>query len=128
MKRSTTVRYRTCVVVLLTLALLSTSCTALKTTEAPPEEVHRLIMTEDILKPGDEVRIVTKDGVVHEFRVTRVDRERGLVGGDGGEIPIGDIVALETREISVGRTALLAGGVAYFVLALLTLVLITATY
>ena len=39
-----------------------------------------------------------------------------------------DIVALETREISVGRTALLAGGVAYFVLALLTLVLITATY
>lgn len=119
---------RTCVVVLLTLALLSTSCTALKTTEAPPEEVHRLIMTEDILKPGDEVKIVTTDGVVHEFRVARIDRERGLVVGDGGEIPIVDIVALETREISVGRTALLAGGVAYVVLALLALVLITATY
>ena len=119
---------RTCVVVLLTLALLSTSCTALKTTEAPPEEAHRLIMTEDILKPGDEVKIVTTDGVVHEFRVTRIDRERGLVVGDGGEIPIVDIVALETREISVGGTALLAGGVAYVVLALLTLVLITATY
>jgi hypothetical protein len=28
-------------------------------------------MTEDILKPGDEVRIVTTDGAVHEFRVTR---------------------------------------------------------
>ncbi|MGD2033206.1 MAG: hypothetical protein PVJ74_12080 [Gammaproteobacteria bacterium] len=44
-------------------------------------------MTEDILKPGDEVKIVTTDGVVHEFRVTRIDRERGLVVGDGGEFP-----------------------------------------
>jgi hypothetical protein len=44
-------------------------------------------MTKDILKPGDEVKIVTTDGVVHEFRVTRIDRERGLVVGDGGEFP-----------------------------------------
>ena len=119
---------RTCVVVLLTLALLSTSCTTLKTTEAPPEEVHRLIMTEDILKPGDEVKIVTTDGVAHEFRVTRIDRERGLVVGDGDEIPIVDIVALETREISVGRTALLAGGVTYVVLVLLALVMFSAMF
>jgi hypothetical protein len=119
---------RTCLVVLLALALISTSCTTLKTTEAPPEEVHRLIVTEDILKPGDEVKIVTTDGVVHEFRVTRIDRERGLVFGDTDEIPIVDIVALETREISIGRTALLAGGVAYVVLAVLTLILLSATY
>jgi hypothetical protein len=119
---------RTSVVVLLTLALLSTSCTTLKTTEAPPEEVHRLIMTEDILKPGDKVKIVTTDGVSHEFRVTSIDRERGLVVGDGDEIPIVDIVALETQEISVGRTALLAGSVTYVLLALLTLAVIGATY
>jgi len=119
---------RTCVVVLLTLALLSSSCTTLKTKEATPEEVQRLILTEDILKPGDEVKIVTTDGVAHEFVVSRVDRERGLVVGNGDEIPIVDIAALETRELSVGRTVLLAGGVAYVVLALLTLAVIGATY
>ena len=119
---------RTGVVVLIALALLSSPCTTFKTIEAPPEEVHRLIMTEDILKPGDEVKILTSDGVVHEFRVTRIDRERGLVVGNGDEIPIVEIVALETREISVGRTVLLSGGVAYVVLGLLTLVVFTAMY
>jgi len=62
-------------------------------------------MKADILKPGDEVKIVTTDGVVHKFRATGIDRERGLVFGDGDEISIVDIVALETREIRIGRTA-----------------------
>jgi len=31
-------------------------------------------MKADILKPGDEVKIVTTDGVVHKFRATGIDQ------------------------------------------------------
>ncbi len=89
------------------------ACTTLQPTEATPEELQRLILSEGILEAGQRVRLVTVDEAAHEFRVTSIDVENGVVHGKDESVPIADIVAVETREISAGRTALLTGGLAY---------------
>jgi hypothetical protein len=82
-----------------------------------------LLLSGELLEPGDRVRLVTADEAVHTFRVTEVDRERGIVVGKDNEVPIANIVAVETRETSVGRTALLVGGVGYGIGILVVLIL-----
>lgn len=89
------------------------SCTSLKPTEATPEQIQQRITHENLLQPGEQVELVTADGVVHAFRITDIDQGQGLVIGDNDSVPIGDIVAVKTREFSMGKTALLAGGVTY---------------
>ncbi len=105
---------------------LSSACTTLQPVEASPEEVQRLITDEQILEPGMRVRLVTIDETVHEFRVSEVDVEQGLVIGEQAQVPIADVVAVDTREVSVGRTALLVGGLGYGILALLAIALAPA--
>jgi hypothetical protein len=96
---------------LLTFSIvIGPACSSLQPTEASPEEIGRLITAEDLLKPGDRVRLVTADEAVHEFRIDEIDLAQGLVAGEGNSIPIVSIVAVETRKISVGRTAVLTGG------------------
>jgi hypothetical protein len=104
-------------------ALISSACTTLQPTEASPQEVQQLLLSGELLEPGDRVRLVTADEAVHTFRVTEVDRERGIVVGKDNEVPIANIVAVETRETSVGRTALLVGGVGYGIGILVVLIL-----
>lgn len=101
------------VVVLLICALLTSSCTTLQPSEATPQEVQRLILTGDLLKPGDRMKIVTTDLSVYEFRIESIDLDQGLVIGVNEQVRIDDIIALETRQVSIAKTALLAGGVAY---------------
>jgi hypothetical protein len=69
-----------------------------------------MITQENLIEPGDRVRLVTADDAVHKFRVTKVDVDAGLVVGSAEAVPIADIVAVETREVSVGKTAALTGG------------------
>ena len=94
----------------LTLLLLASGCTSLRPTEASPEDLQRMITQEGLIKPGDRVRLVTADETVHRFRVTSVDLDEGLIAGRGAAVPISEIVAVETREVSVGKTAALTGG------------------
>jgi hypothetical protein len=94
----------------LTLLLLASGCTSLRPTEASPEDLQRMITQEDLIKPGDRVRLVTADEKVYRFRVTSVDLDEGLIAGRGEAVPIAEIVAVETREVSVGKTAALTGG------------------
>jgi hypothetical protein len=58
------------------------------------------------------VRLVTAEGEVYKFRVTQLDLAEGVVVGRNHAVPIEDIVAVETREVSVGKTAALVGGLA----------------
>lgn len=90
------------------------SCTSLKPTEATPEQIQQRITHENLLQLGERVELVTADGVVHEFRISDIDYEQGLVLGKNESVPVNDIVAVKTREFSIGRTALLAGGAAYW--------------
>jgi hypothetical protein len=94
----------------LAVILLSCACTTLKPTEASPAELQRMITSENLFEPGDRVRLVTADGAVHKFRVRELDLEQGLVIGKADTVPVADIVAVETREVSVGKTAVLTGG------------------
>ena len=105
----------------LVLLLLSCACTTLRPTEASPADLQRMITHENLFKPGDRVKLATADGSVHKFRVTQIDVDNGLVIGKEESVPIADIIAVETREVSVGKTAALTGGliVGYVVIAIL---------
>jgi hypothetical protein len=94
----------------LLLVLLVTACATVEPIEAPPEELRRLITEESLLEPGERVQLVTSDGVRHKFRVSAVDLDAGVVRGFEAEVPIADLVAVETRKVAVGRTAALAAG------------------
>ena len=105
---------------------LTSACTTLQPIETPPEELHRQLAAGQLLEPGDRVRLVTKDEIVHKFRVSEIDVTNGLVVGHGKQVPIADIVAVETREVSVGKTALLVGGLGYGILALIAITIAPA--
>jgi hypothetical protein len=98
-------------VILAIVMLLSCACTSLQPTAASPEELHHMIAHENLLESGERVRLVTADGAVHKFRVTEIDLVNGMVVGPKESVPIESIVAVETREISIGKTAALTGGV-----------------
>lgn len=120
MKHSTTFRKIICI--LLTISQIS--CTNLQPIEASPETLQERIRQGDLLKVGDSVSVFTEDEKEHRFVVTAIDADeiRGRVVNmhtdDADEIreevvtiPIDSVVAVQTREMSIGKTALLAGGV-----------------
>ena len=92
--------------ILVTVNLIG--CTSLQPIEAPPDELQDRIRQEQIVEVGDRVRIFTEDGKEHQFRVTSIDANH--ISGESVTIPVDSIIALETREISIGKTTLLAGG------------------
>lgn len=99
-------------------ALASSACTTLKPTEASPEELQRELLSGTLIQPGDRVRLVTADETVYEFRVTEFDPEQGVVIGRDERVAVADVVAVETREVSMGKTTLLVGGVGFSVIAI----------
>jgi len=92
-------------------ALASSACTTLSLKDATPEEVDRQLLSGELTRPGDRVWLQSTDEVVHEFRVMEIDVEQGFVIGRDERVPIADVVAVETREISMGKTALSVGDV-----------------
>ncbi|MCK5326664.1 MAG: hypothetical protein KAJ57_11670 [Woeseiaceae bacterium] len=88
--------------------LLSSGCSSLSPVEMAPEQVQERISEGDIIRVGDTVRLATRDGEIHEFEVTAVTPEQ--IVGENIDIAIDDIVAVETREFSAGKTTALAGG------------------
>ena len=92
--------------ILVTVNLIG--CTSLQPIEAQPDELQDRIRHEQIVEVGDRVRIFTEDGKEHQFNVTSIDANH--INGDSVTIPVDSIIALETREISIGKTTLLAGG------------------
>lgn len=99
-------------VILAALVLISCACTTLRPNEASPEELQRMITHENLLEPGDRVRLATADGAVHKFRIRRIDFNEGLIIGRQDSVPIREVVGVETREFSVGKTVALTGGLA----------------
>ncbi len=103
---------------LLIVFLGATGCTTLKPVQMSPEQLQDRISAGDVLEVGDSVKIVTTDGSVHKFRVTAVTADQ--IAGQGIEIPVDEIIAVETREFSGGKTTALAAGsvaIAYVVAA-----------
>lgn len=107
---------------LLALTLGTSACTTLTPVEMPPEQVQQKILHEDILVPGKRAKIVTADGRVRSVTVLGVSADQGIIETKEEPVVVADIVALETREFSIGKTTLLAAG-AYTYLALLAVAL-----
>lgn len=110
-------------------------CTSLQTIEATPDKLHEQIRHESLVKVGDKVRIITDNKKEYQFVVTAINEDeiRGYdvtipfysnnedeeIRGDDVTIPIDSIEALETHQISTGKTALLAGGITATILLIL---------
>ena len=107
-------------------ALANSACTTLTPQEETPEELQRQLLSGELLQAGERVRLVTTDESVYEFRITEIDLEQGLVIGGGERVPIADVIAVETRKVSAGKTALLVGGVGTSVLVIITVLLAPA--
>ena len=99
-------------VALLAAVLLIVACTSLRPVAAPQQEIQRRILSGELLQPGDQVRVVTTDGVVQEFRVGEIKRDEGVLTGEGRTMQVADIVTIEKRERSWLKTGFLAAGVA----------------
>ena len=102
------------------LGLLSLAgCISVQKFEEPPLVLRDAIRNGELVAPGQHVSIVTTSRGEMEFRVTEVDRNvvRGIRGAEKVEIPIEDIVALQTRRIDFRASAGVAAGWFIFSLA-----------
>ena len=115
-------------VVLLAGAIAGFGCTTLEPVAATPEEVQRQLLAGQLLEPGEVVRLVTTDEVVHKFKVVAVDFAQGYIRGRDEQVAITDVVALETSKVSVGRTTLLVGGVGIGAAALIAIIVAPAVF
>lgn len=81
----------------------------MKTIDLPENELQSRIRAGELIDVGERVRLITSDGHEHDFLVTRVDDES--IHGSSNQVQIDDVVAIKTRSVHAGKTALLAGGV-----------------
>jgi hypothetical protein len=88
--------------ILLIIILACAGCTTLQPLAGDPLQ-H--------LKVGDRVAIVTQDHLKHRFRVKSIDAS--VVTGASQTVPIDQIVSVQRRQFSLGKTlalvAVLAG-------------------
>lgn len=102
---------------LLSLLLMLQGCTTMEPVVTRPADVAPQIRAH--LAVGDDVAIVTADGVKHRFKITAVDAN--TISGRNVSIPIDTIVGVKSREFSAGNTAALAGGLVLTTLVLLVM-------
>lgn len=86
----------------------------------PAADVQQMILSGEVPLVGESIKVVTSDGKTHQYRVIEVDNEERLIRGKSVTVPIDEVVAIETREFSIGKTALLAGS-SYVILALIAI-------
>ena len=108
------------VILVLVAAVLLPACSTLKPVEMPAEDVQRMILSGEIPLAGESIKVVTRDGKTHKYRVVDVDVDSRLIRGREDTVAIDDVVAIETKKFSVGKTALVAGS-SYLLLGLLAL-------
>jgi hypothetical protein len=90
------------------ILVIISGCATLKPVELAPEQLHEKIFSGNVVQEGDNIRVITSDGMRHKFKVKAITKDH-IVGKDIN-IPISDLVALETSEFSGGKTTLLVGG------------------
>jgi len=90
--------------------LIASGCTTMKPVEMSADQLQEKISAGEIVNVGDSVQVATTDGKTHKFKVSAVTAEQ--ISGKDIDIPVKEIVAIQTREFSGGKTtALAAGGV-----------------
>ena len=97
------------VIIIVTILVLG-GCTSMQPVEMQPVQLQKELVAGDIVGIGETVRLVTADGKEHKFKVISIAKDR--ISGKDTDILIKDIVAVETREFSAGKSAVLATGTA----------------
>ena len=83
---------------------IATGCTTFKPMATTEPQV---ILSQ--IKPGDEIRLTTRDGRKWEFTIKEVN-DKQLVG-ENEKVNLADITDIERREFSTGKTVGLVGGI-----------------
>lgn len=103
----------TCVI----LGALMTGCTTLQPMADNAESLRTELRSGQAVKPGDKVRVVTRDGLSRLLIVTALDNNTLKGHPEGVEtpgavvtLPIDDIVFMEGKKVSVGKTAAYTSG------------------
>jgi hypothetical protein len=82
-------------------------CTTLQPVSGNPATLQQRIGSGELLKRGDDVDILTKDGRTHVFSVKSVSA--GTIDGQHESISIDQIALIQKRKLNVGETALAVG-------------------
>ena len=99
-------------------------CVSIQKFEQPPPLLRDALRNGELVTPGQHVSVVTTSRGELEFRVTEVDRN--VMRGREVEVPIDDIVALQTRRIDFLASASVAAG--WYVLMVATAYLALALH
>ena len=84
-------------------------CTTLRPIEGTLPELQQRITSDGLLKTGDRVLIVTTDNKSHKFKVTGI--RSGVIEGKATSIPVDQVVSVQRREFSTGKTVVLIAGI-----------------
>ena len=82
-------------------------CTTLQPVTGNPATLQQRIASGELLKRGDDVDILTKDGRTHVFSVKSVSAS--TIDGQQESISIDQIALIQKRKLNVGETALAVG-------------------
>lgn len=85
-------------------------CTTLSFIDGTPRELQQRIAAGALLEPGERAVIDTSDGATHDLVIRSI--RGGIIHGDHEAFPIEAIVSIQKRELSVGKTVGLVGGIA----------------
>jgi hypothetical protein len=83
-------------------------CTTLRPIDGTATDIRERILSGQLLKAGDRVKVLTTSADAYEFTVTNV--HDGTISGRSVAIPVTRVTGVLKRELSVGKTALLVGG------------------
>ncbi len=82
-------------------------CTTLQPATGNPATLQQRIASGELLKRGDDVDILTKDGRTHDFSVKSVSA--GTIDGPHESISIDQVAVVQKRKLNVGKTMLAVG-------------------
>ena len=99
------------------MGILIAGCTTLQPIADNAVSLHTDLRSGEAVKPGDKVRVVTRDGLSRLLIVTALDKNKLKGHPEGVEtpgavitLPIDEIVFMEGRKVSVGKTAAYTSG------------------
>jgi hypothetical protein len=94
-----------CTVLGLIICLIG--CTTLQPVTGNPAAVQQRVASGALLKRGDHVVVLTKDGRTHDFSVTSISAS--TIEGRHESISIDQIAIIQRRKLSVEKTVLAVG-------------------
>lgn len=54
-------------ILILLVVVLSAACTTMRPVQQPPEQLREQVAAGEVIRPGDDVKIVTRDGRLINF-------------------------------------------------------------